>query len=159
MLIDPSLSLPAIDLKWLLVGFSLQFFYRLLFFKYLGATIGKLIFGLRLVSQKNGEELTWYQVGIRVLADHLSIFVGKGFFSLALLRFDRTHLSDWLAETRVVQKHELPRPPERYLIWAVVACAYFSFTGFLSASHFLGHARIQDGQLVISKLWSRPASK
>ena len=89
--------------KWVLICFALQFSYRWLFLKLLGATLGHLLFGLRLVSLHGNGSLTWLQSLLRILVDHLSFFFGEALKVLIFLRFDRTHLSDWVAETRLVQ--------------------------------------------------------
>lgn len=126
-----SKSLFIIEWKWLILSFVLQFSYKVFFLKFLSATPGKLIMGLKLVSQ-SGSELSWLQIILRVLADHLSVFFGWGLYSLAFLRFDRTHVSDWVAETRVIQKASREEPVRRRPLLALLLFLYFSISQFSS---------------------------
>jgi len=97
-------SLVRLDLRYFFLGLGLQFIVKVFCLKIWGATPGKLLLSLRLVSARGLEEpLTWAQSLLRVAADGFSFFFGLGLFSFALLRYDRTHLSDRMAETKVVR--------------------------------------------------------
>lgn len=136
--------------SWLVVCFFLQFCYRLFFLQLVGGTPGKLLLGLRVVPRGNpAKALDWGQSFLRVMADHLSFFFGPGLFMLALLRFDRTHVSDWVAETRVVQL--LPRlsPPRRHVFWGLFLCLYFSVTGFMSVYRLVQMSEISPSSVKI----------
>ncbi len=142
----------AVDLKWLVFALVCQFLYRILFLKMYGATPGKLILGLRLISSAaQTKELTWLQTLIRVFADGLSFFFGLGLFSLALCRYDRCHVSDWLAETRVVRlSSESERlglgAPSRHIFGGLLFFFIFSTSGFLSVAQLLKKSHFGDGQ-------------
>lgn len=115
--------------------FIAYFFYHWLFIYFLGGTPGKLMMGLRIVS-KNQEGggpagLGLMQSFLRVLADQLSFFVGHGLRVLVLMRLDRTHVSDWVAETQVVQFDKRSGPVRRHLFWALALCLWFSCGGFM----------------------------
>jgi uncharacterized RDD family membrane protein YckC len=123
-----------ISWKWLLISFSLQFFYKVVFLKLVGATIGKLLMGLKVIPKHiEDQELSWSQSFIRVLADHLGFFLSFATFSLAFIRHDRTHLSDWLAETQVIQKKSRTKNTSRRWLLAIGLVIYFLFTGFYSS--------------------------
>lgn len=117
----------------MIVGFLLQFAYRWLFLYFMGATLGKLMMGLRVVSFPDEGPLTLMQSLIRVLTDGLSLFFNEGLRVLGLIRFDRRHVADWVAETQVRQRHPREHPPRPRWVLAVILCVYFSLTGFLSA--------------------------
>jgi uncharacterized RDD family membrane protein YckC len=119
--------------KWLVVGFVLQFLYKWLFLKLLGGTLGKLLFALRVVSVNGESQLTWMQSFLRVFTDHFSIFFGKAPQAFMFYRFDRRHLSDWIAETRVVQFFPRRKYPHRRIFLATFLVIYLGIGGFLSA--------------------------
>ncbi len=106
---------------WLSVCWSFHFVGRVVFLRTLGGTPGKLLRGLRLVGRDH-EKLEWKQCFLRTLTDDLSTVLGLGTRVLAFLRFDRTHLSDWIAETRVVQLVPRSRFPHRR--WALTLVLY-----------------------------------
>lgn len=103
---------------------ALDFVFRVLFYYFIGATPGKLLFGLRLIPSHliNSQEssLSFWQCLLRVWADKLSFFFSYAPQALMFFRYDRTHLSDWIAETRVVQLFPRARPPKRRWILAIL---------------------------------------
>ncbi len=118
---------------WLGVCVLVDISYQVFFLKMLGATIGKMIFGLRVVNYRKTENLQWLQCFLRVLTDHFSIFFGQAFRILAFFRFDRRHVSDWVAETQVVQfkpRENLARPR---VFMGTLLFLYFFISGFYSA--------------------------
>jgi uncharacterized RDD family membrane protein YckC len=119
--------------KWLLLGGSLRFLYRWSFLYLLGATPGKMLFGLRVLSYPEKNPLGFGQSLVRVFVDQFSVLLGLGPRALAFLRFDRRHLSDWVAETWVLQKTEETSraPSSRRWVLALGLCAYLSFTGLV----------------------------
>jgi len=72
------------------------------------------------------------QALLRVLTDSLALFFSQGLHSLALLRFDRRHVSDWVAETWVRQRFESQTVARPRPVVAVLLCLYFSVSGFYS---------------------------
>lgn len=109
---------PLLGLTWLgasprllLLAVFVYLSFRVACLALVGASPGKLLLGLRVVGRE-GRELEFSQACLRVLADELSLFFAFAPRALAWLRWDRTHLSDWIAETRVisVKPHtEVPR--------------------------------------------------
>ena len=84
----------------------------------LTATPGKLILGLKVISV-SGAPLSNLQCVLRVLADQFSFFFGIAPRAVAFLRLDRRHVSDWIAETKVVQSQPRETPPQRRVVLAV----------------------------------------
>lgn len=94
----------------------------------LSATPGKLLLGLKVISLGNSSgKLSFVQCLLRVFADQLSFFFGIAPRALALLRLDRRHVSDWLAETKVVQKIPRENAPERRVFLVVVLVVFGLF--------------------------------
>lgn len=93
-----------LSLVQLFVLFMVPALFEFLFLVVMQATPGKWIMGLKVVPQENPyEELHWTQCVMRPIASRLSFFFAWGIYALAFFRYDRTHLADWMAETRVVQ--------------------------------------------------------
>jgi len=141
----------SVDLRWILACFLMKFFYQWLFLYFLGGTLGKLTMGVRLIPIHAGENLSLglMQSFIRVLADELSLFFGQGLKMLALLRLDRTHVSDWVAETRVVQFHPRLHRPRRRVILGIGLCFILSMQTLKGVYSTLQKTSLQRGQLVI----------
>lgn len=137
-----------IDLNILILCFLLQFCYKWLFLRFLGATIGKFIFGLRVVNKADGLSLGTIQSLIRVLTDQLSLLFGSAHRVLALARFDRTHLSDWVAETQVVQSRPRTDYPKRNIPIALILCLYLALTNFYQAYQFVQRTEFEHGKLI-----------
>ena len=119
--------------KWLVLGVSLRLLYRWSFLYFLGATPGKMLFRLRVLSYPEKKSLGFGQAWVRVFVDQFSIFFGLGPRALAFLRFDRRQLSDWVAETWVLQKTEENRqaPESRRWVLGLGLCIYLSFAGLM----------------------------
>lgn len=139
----------AVSISWLLVGFLFQLFYKWLFLYFLGGTIGKLLFGLRVVPAAHPENsLGLFQSLLRVLTDSLSIFFGQALRAAALIRLDRTHVSDWVAETRVMQFEPLRSPPTRHWILAILVVVITFCAQFQKIYQTFQSAEIADGEIV-----------
>ncbi len=118
---------PMLTWNWLLAGFLVALFYHWMFLYFLGATPGKLLLGLRVVSIHQNQDLGLFQSLLRVLTNSLSIFFGEALRALAFLRLDRRHVGDWVAETWVVQTHPLRHFPKRHWLLGT-AIVFLSFT-------------------------------
>lgn len=78
--------------------------YEVIFLILMQATPGKWIMGLKVVPASNPMEyLSWQQCLLRPLTQTLTFFFSWAIYAVAFFRYDRTHLADWVAETRVVQ--------------------------------------------------------
>ncbi len=141
----------TIDIRWLVICSFCVFLYRWMFLFFLGGTIGKLMFGLRLVSSAEPHgSLSLMQAFLRVLTDGLSLFFGYGLKGLMFLRFDRTHVSDWVAETRVVQASPRPSLPKRRVLLAVFIFCFSTFNTFKGLYHLARESSFDRGQIVIN---------
>jgi len=139
----------AVDWQWLAVGLLLSLFYKWSFLYFLGATVGKLMMGLRVVSTSGtGEELGLFQSFLRVLADGLSFFFGLAPRALALLRLDRTHVSDWVAETRVVQIVPQTALISRRWVAALIIIWISFFSQFSNLYQTLRVIEFEAGQII-----------
>lgn len=140
----------AVEPRWILLSGLLIFFYRWLFVFFLGGTIGKLLTGLRVISVHNPtESLGLFQSFLRALTDGLSLFFGQSLRALAFLRYDRTHVSDWVAETRVVQFVPRKRLPQRR-VWLAIFLVLISFWDAFQGIYMIIHrVHLDSGQLVL----------
>lgn len=115
-----------ISLAKLLVMFLVPALYEFLFLMIMQATPGKWILGLKVVPANNAfEELTPGQCILRPLTGRLNFFFAWGIYALAFFRYDRTHLADWVAETRVIQFN--PRPTRTKIRWVLGTILLLSY--------------------------------
>ena len=147
------------SLRLIVAFFIVYFFYHWLFVYFFGATPGKMILGLKIVSknqQSSGDPagLGLFQSFLRVLADQLSIFFGHGLRFLVLMRLDRTHVSDWVAETQVVQTVPRKDAVKRHLFWALLLCCWFSSIGFMKI-----YSQVQSLTVVGDRLFFQPTDE
>lgn len=135
--------------KWVLASFLLSFGYKWFFNYFLDGTLGKLVVGLRLVNKNDPDGgLSLMQSLVRVLAEQFSMFFGFAPQMLMFMRFDRTHVADWVAETRVVQFTERLTPPHRRPVLTFFLCLYFFVSGFGSAYKTIKSTRYAEGEFV-----------
>ena len=113
----------------------------------LSATPGKSLLGLKVVPAHNpNEELDYTQCILRPLTSRLTFFFSWGIYALALFRYDRTHLSDWVAETRVVQfKPRDKRTRVRWIIGTFLVLSY-TWAGLANASQVINAINWQTGK-------------
>lgn len=104
--------------------------------KWLGATPGKYMIGLRVIG-RDQPSLTWTQSFVRPLADDCVSVLGWATRALALLRFDRRHLSDWVATTQVVQLKPRKRVAHRQWFLAMFFFAFFAMDGLEASWRWL----------------------
>lgn len=94
----------VVEWKWLVALGCFVFSYQWFFIYLTGATPGKWVMGLRVISLRNsGLSLGLFQSFLRCFADGLSFLLGMIPRAFALLRFDRKSFSDWVADTQVMQ--------------------------------------------------------
>jgi len=141
-----------IDWTWVALGILLQLFYKWLFLYFLGGTLGKLLLGLRVVSRNQPEKgLGLLQSLLRVLTDSLSFFFGNALRALALMRLDRTHVSDWVAETRVVQFSKPSSPTKRHIFLALVIMMVSFSNQFQAIYQIAQGLRFEAGQFIFER--------
>ncbi|UOF02148.1 RDD family protein [Bdellovibrio reynosensis] len=112
--------------------------YEMVFLMMMQATPGKWLLGLKVVPFNNPyEKLDWQQCVLRPLVQRLSLFFSLAIYALAFFRYDRTHLADWVAETRVVQFNpRINRPRIRWFVGTLFLLFYI-YEGIISAQGFL----------------------
>jgi hypothetical protein len=86
---------------------------------------------------------------LRVLADGLSLFFGLAPRALALLRLDRTHVSDWVAETRVVQLAPQTMLMRRHWAVALIVVWISFFSQFSRVYQSLQSVDFEDGRIFL----------
>ncbi len=146
-MLDESIT---IDWQWLAGALLLQLFYKWSFLYLLGGTMGKLIMGLRVVPSDQSEtELGLFQSFLRVATDGLSFFFGVAPRALLLLRLDRTHISDWVAETRVVQLAPQTQLMRRHWMLALFVIWIAFFSQFQNIYRTFQDLEFEDGQIVV----------
>lgn len=115
-----------VSLIQLFVLFMVPAVYEFVFLMILQATPGKWLLGLKVVPAHNADaELHTFQCALRPLTSRLSFFFAWAIYALAFFRYDRTHLADWVAETRVIQfKPRAERPKIRWIIGSLLFVSY-----------------------------------
>lgn len=140
-----------IPINILFLSGALILFYKWMFLYFLGGTPGKLFLGLRIVNRwDESRPLGLLQSLLRVLADALSLFFGLAPRAFALLRFDRTHFSDWIAETQVVQKMQHRAIKRRWWLPALVIIYISAPLHFMRIYHLAENLKFESGHIVIA---------
>jgi uncharacterized RDD family membrane protein YckC len=103
----------AFDSWSFLLGFALlRIIYEVFQLRFQGATLGKRVLGLRVVSLPFGyRSLPWMICWIRTLTKRLDVFVNMLPQLFAFYRSDRRQLADQIAETQVIQDRQRPTFP------------------------------------------------
>ncbi|MFZ4403503.1 MAG: RDD family protein [Pseudobdellovibrionaceae bacterium] len=127
-----SFTVVSFDIEsWSIPGWSYfvlyvlwPFCYDVLFLSLLKATPGQWMFNLQVVpSHRDDLHLSFAQIFLRALAARTTVFFSWAPYVTAFFRYDRTHVIDWLAETRVVQDHARSQKPKLriflglFLVW------------------------------------------
>lgn len=136
-----------VSLNQLLVLYLIPAVYECVFLVLMQATPGKWLMGLKVVPSRNyDEKLHWSQCLLRPLVGRLSFFFSAAVYSVAFFRYDRTHLCDWVAETRVVQG--TPRPHKAQIRWILgtVVLLLYVYEGMVSAKMVLNSIDWQERQ-------------
>jgi uncharacterized RDD family membrane protein YckC len=138
-----------VEIQWLLVCYGMQFLYSWFFLYFLGGTLGKLMMGLRVVPARDPQvELGLFQSFLRVLTDQLSLFFGQALRALALVRLDRTHVSDWVAETRVVQLKPVNFKPRRHVLLALFIGVMSLTSQFREVDRIIQRVEFSEGRVI-----------
>lgn len=143
----------SVSWNWIVMGYLLRLLYKWMFLYFLGATVGKWLLGLRVVPRAHpADGLGLFQIFLRVLTDDLAFFFGQSLRALALLRLDRTHVSDWVAETRVVQFSKPQNSIKRHWILALVIIFFSFISQFQSVYELFQRLEWRAGQVIIRSL-------
>jgi uncharacterized RDD family membrane protein YckC len=123
-----------ISLPMLLFLLFIPAIYEALFLALMQRTPGKWMMGLKVVPNHDANEnLRWDQCVLRPLTGRLSLFFSLAIYATAFFRYDRTHLADWVAETRVVQA--TPRRSRTNIRWLLgsLCIVMYTYEGINSA--------------------------
>ncbi|UXR63688.1 RDD family protein [Bdellovibrio bacteriovorus] len=137
----------VVNLTQLLVLYLIPAVFEVVFLVLMQATPGKWLMGLKVVPATNySEKLHWSQCLLRPLAGRLSFFFSVAIYAVAFFRYDRTHLCDWIAETRVVQG--TPRPKKAQIRWILgtLVVLLYVYEGMVSARMILKSIDWQERQ-------------
>lgn len=112
-------------------------------------TPGKWVMGLKIVpARDHGQGLGWQDVLSRVLICRLSLFFSWAIYALMFFRYDRTHLADWVAGTRVVSDRPRRNHAEvRILQGALLICLYLD-AGITNAIEMASSVHVENGQVL-----------
>ncbi|MEK2645349.1 RDD family protein [Bdellovibrio sp. BCCA] len=127
-----------ISLGHLLLMFLIPAIYEFVFLVLMQATPGKWLMGLKVVPFSNpAQKLHWGQCILRPLTERLSLFFSWAIYAAAFFRYDRTHIADWVAETRVVQF--TPRRKRAGLRWFLgsLLIIFYIYDGLHSAKNLI----------------------
>ncbi|MFS4459755.1 RDD family protein [Bdellovibrio sp. HCB2-146] len=142
-----------ISIFQLIILFFIPVIYDFIFLVLMQATPGKWMLGLKVVPRENPvQPLEVAQCLLRPLTGRLSFFFGWAIYALAFFRYDRTHLCDWVAETRVVQFQ--PRPERTRLRWflGLLFVISYAYEGLVSSSHMLQQVQWANNQVNLRAL-------
>lgn len=138
-----------IPVRVLIGCFATHLVYQWLFLKLLSGTPGKLFLGLRVVNRNTGGELGWMQALIRLFANVISAMFGYSFYAFVFFRFDRTHLSDWIAETQVRQFVPRSEPARRRPVFGLLLFLVLFVRGFMSTYNSLQNIEWKGTQVIV----------
>lgn len=139
-------------LSWFLIlGCAfLSYSYDVLSLFYFQRTVGKLMLGMKVVSRYSPTaSLSFAQSTLRPLVDRLDFFFGHSLRAFSFLRLDRTHPSDWLAETRVVSFLGESQKSRRPLVF-LLCLFWFGFSEFVENYQLVQRMEIQPRGILIS---------
>lgn len=136
--------------EWFALCYAFHFFARIVCLKVLQATPGKFLFGLRLIGRDH-RELTWAQCLLRTFTDDISAVLGLATRILVFLRFDRTHLSDWIAETRVVQFVPRSRFPHRRWALTIILFVITAMNGLQASVVWLNSMAVSPSSVTLDQ--------
>lgn len=142
-----------ISLLQLFVLFMVPAIYELVFLILFQATPGKWLLGLKVVPFTNpSEKLDLQQCILRPLMGRLSFFFSWAIYALAFFRYDRTHIMDWVAETRVVQFSPRATRAKLRPILGVLLILLYVYEGLSSARGILQVVDWENGQVELRSL-------
>lgn len=145
----------TISLVSLFVMFITPAIYEFVFLVFMQATPGKWLMGLKVVPFSDvGANLDWRQCFLRPFVERFSFFFSLAIYAVAFFRYDRTHLADWIAETRVVQFALRPTPTKiRWFLGSILVLVNI-LEGVQSSSRMLRVIDWGKGQVELRELIS-----
>lgn len=127
--------------------------YEFIFLVLFQATPAKWFLGLKVVPARNAaEHLAWQQCLLRAFSKRLTLFFSSAIYVVGFFRYDRTHVADWIAETRVVQSSpRAARPKIRWIIGSILLI-YFCIEGWRSATEVTRAIDWNEGTINLSRI-------
>ncbi|MFL5814039.1 MAG: RDD family protein [Bdellovibrionia bacterium] len=111
--------------------------YSSVMLKRFSRTLGKMAMGLTVVDRETGEaRLTWNQVLSRTVPQFLTFNAVNAFLAVALLRKDRRHVFDLLADTRVIQANPRESEPSKRWVIGLIGILFCGYSGIASIADF-----------------------
>ena len=137
-----------LSLPWAIMLFLYPVLFETLALYFLNTTPGKWIFNLRVVAASPAATEHW---GVHVLIRSLISYFGIFFWAIiatAFFRYDRTHLADWIAETRVVGSHA-GRSPKLRPVFGMSLLILGLVQGWASMTVQISNVEYEDGFIYI----------
>lgn len=100
--------------------FAVRVCYETFSIAFFSATIGKKQMGLTVINRNSlvgGKQVHLDQAFLRSLVSQLSLIFGWSLFVTAFLKYNRTHIADWVADTQVLSRtQQSVRPKIRWVL-------------------------------------------
>lgn len=142
-----------VSLAQVILFFLIPTFYEIFFLALMQRTPGKWFMGLKVVPAMDPHQnLTWAQCLLRPLVSLLSFFFGLAIYAVAFFRYDRTHIADWVAETRVVQNTARSARTKLRWVAGVFFILIYSGESLSSAAQILNQIDWKNGELNLRKV-------
>lgn len=150
ILTDNDVSLTVIQMGIMLL---IPAIYEFIFLALMQATPGKWMMGLKVVPCGDpNSKLEFGHCLLRPLTGRLSLLLSWAIYAVAFFRYDRTHLCDWVAETRVIQfKPRAARARVRWVLGVLLILSH-GYEGLSSASHTLQQINWNEGKVDLRAL-------
>ena len=117
-------------------------------------TPGKWFLGLKVVDAYNPQkDLSWQQCFLRALVGRFDLLFSIAIYATAFLRYDRTHVADWFAETRVVQFYQRPKKAKIRWFLGPVFILFYGAQGVGQAVQFLKGMKLENGQVSLHSVY------
>jgi uncharacterized RDD family membrane protein YckC len=136
-----------VSLSKLMIVFFIPPIYELIFLILFQATPGKWLMGLKVVPFSSPEtKLDLGQCLLRSIGGQFTFFFSWAIYAVAFFRYDRTHVVDWIAQTRVIQvSPRLGRAKLRPLM-GFVFIVFYAWEGLVSAHQIIHNIDWMNGQ-------------
>lgn len=145
---DQSLADGEFLLPWAALFYlvGVHVLYEALSYWVFGQTFGKWVFSLAVVDDRDpAQEISLSRCLLRALVGRMTFYFSWAPQCFAFFRYDRTHLADWVAQTRVVGLRSRVKPARLHPWWGIFLVFLFLQTGISSASWILSNLEWDRG--------------
>lgn len=102
-----------------------------------GQTAGKWVFSLHVVSASDDRRpVTGWESLLRAVAGRFTLIFSQAVYAFMFFRYDRTHLADWIAGSRVITSRARPDRSRVRPFLAGLSILLFGVVGWAMASAF-----------------------